>query len=192
MRKSPTLPIVKQRLDIVKVCYPKSADYCDFLWSIVRHWAVCCFSWELTFGFQSSSVQENIHSGMKKMLGGNSLMLHEMPDFVLKLFDKRNLNIERKLDGKSIIARLKAQYNAGLKNTIQRIKGCLNEFAIDMFLLNTEEAKNYVVTKLTSKYEILDALKMAEYRYNSHNRFECLVTLVIVEEIFQGFFLKHN
>ena len=70
------------------------------------------------------------------------------------------------------------------------MKTCLQDFAIDMFLTNLEEAKNYVVSFLTNKSDILDAIELTKYRNNSYKRFECLLKLVIDRAEYNGYFFK--
>jgi hypothetical protein len=64
LRLSPTMPVLKSRMEELLQVYtsPSARTYIDFLLSIAVTWAVCCFNWAFTLGYQSTAMHVGRHS----------------------------------------------------------------------------------------------------------------------------------
>ena len=80
LRKSPTLGVLRQRLDKLLIIYPSksAASYIALLWSIAATWTICCFNWELILGYRATTLQQGIHSSMKSRLHRQRIPVHEV------------------------------------------------------------------------------------------------------------------
>ena len=121
IREAPTVPECLRRLGILQLNYPGNKEYFGFLKAQQARWAVCCFTWELTFGYTSSSHQQSIHASLKARLAGNWISLHQAPDFIYKVLNTRKINRNRIVDGAKSPAT-----NSQLENDVAKTAGCAN------------------------------------------------------------------
>lgn len=96
LRKSPTLDALRQRLDQLFVVYPfkPASSYIAFLWSTSAHWALCCYNWDITLGYQATSLQEGIHSSMKSRLRKQKVAVQNVLSFFREVMLKSKFNME--------------------------------------------------------------------------------------------------
>ena len=150
LRKSPTLGELRQRLDRLLLVYPsKSAvSYIAFLWSTSAHWALCCYNWDLTLGYQAISLQEGIHSSMKSRLKKQRVAAHEVVSFFREVMLKRKFNMEYNSD-RSALKRLYLEADRrGLKSFSQKVHVYLTEEGQQITLELLSSGFNFNVEKL--------------------------------------------
>ena len=139
IRESSTVQEGLDRLAILERNYPGNKDYFNFLRAQQARWALCCFTWELTFGYVSSAHQESIHASLKAPLARNWMSLHLAPDFIFKTLNKRKLNRNRIVDGALSTVTIKqlvdAAKDAGCASLVASIQTCCRPLSLSLFVL---------------------------------------------------------
>ena len=177
LRKSPTLGELRQRLDRLLLVYPsKSAvSYIAFLWSTSAHWALCCYNWDLTLGYQAISLQEGIHSSMKSRFKKQRGAAHEVVSFFREVMLKRKFNMEYNSD-RSALKRLYLEADRrGLKSFSQKVHVYLTEEGQQITLELLSSGFNFNVEKLENEKEIIGCYDITKYRNTSAERFKLII-----------------
>lgn len=177
LRKSPTLGALRQRLDKLLVIYPSksAASYIAFLWSIAATWAICCFNWELTLGYQATPLQEGIHSSMKSRLRGQRVPLHEVVLFFREIMLKRKFNKECNSNRVTLKRLYVEAESRGLKAFSEIVHIYVTEEGQQISLELLSSGFNFTVEKLENEKEVLECYESTKYRNTSEERFKLII-----------------
>jgi hypothetical protein len=80
LRNSNSFMEASARLDLLK---DLGLSYSEWLRRNMQLWLRASFTWELTFGYEASSLQENIFSTMKRLLEGETILIHQVTIFYI-------------------------------------------------------------------------------------------------------------
>ena len=179
IREAPTVPEVQRRLEKVEECYPGSKTYVAFLRRTMSTWAICISAWILTFDFKASSMQEQIFSSLKVVLGHGRHPLHEFLKFLRAQLAGRQINIAVK-QSKQRTTELRDNANvAGFTNLFGVASAALTKEGELLLLEETINSTAYEVNELVKDEDINAALEEAAFRRSSYARFKCLTEEVL-------------
>lgn len=177
LRESPTLGDLRQRLDRLQIIYPsKSAvSYIAFLWSTSAHWALCCFNWDLTLGYQATSLQEGIHSSMKNRLRNQKIGVHEVVHFFRDVMCNRKFNRESNTERSTLKQLYHDAKEKKLSSLSEKFEIYLTEEAQQKAFKLLHSGFNYDVEKLENDNEIIESYEECKYRNTSAERFKLII-----------------
>lgn len=180
---------LRQRLDDLLLVYPsKSAEsYIAFLWSTSSHWALCCFNWDLTLGYQATSLQEGVHSSMKSRLKNQKIAVHEVVQFFRDVMLKRKFNMECNSDRVTIRRLYQEADDRGLKTFSEKVHIYLTEEAQQITLEVLSSGFNYTVEQIDIK-DILECYEHTKHRNTSAERFKLIIDNTLSDKYDVNFF----
>jgi hypothetical protein len=172
LRPSETMCILKERIDKISLVYtlPRAKSYLDFLYSTASTWAVCCFNWSFTLGYQSTAMQEGIHWSLKSRLCKKKVELHKVIDFFRDVMKTRRLTRERLTHADTLSQLHTRAEKSGCANFSASIKVYLTLEGHQDTLRRLNEALDYIVTPLLNETDLRSALVDAEVLRNSSAR----------------------
>ena len=178
LRLSETMCILKERIDKIALVYtsPPAQSYLEFLFSTAPQWAVCCFNWSFTLGYQSTAMQEGIHWSLKARLCKKKVELHKIVDFFRDVMSTRRLTRER-LSHADTLSQLHVRAaTSGCFEFSESIKIYLTLEGQQDTLRRLNEALNYLVSPLLTESSLRSALVEAEsFRTSSARRFSLFI-----------------
>jgi hypothetical protein len=180
LRTAPTIAHVRSRLNEVQMLFPGAKTYIKFLWDNVATWAACASEWQLTFGFQASSMQEGIFSALKSALRNKTLPAHLVPKFIREKMKTRLINRARKQIhvalGRS--DRLQTIAEKTCKTLVHHVQIFMDDHSQVLFLEEYEASDVYSAQKLAFPQEVQQMMPTAAFRQSSHRRFQCLIDML--------------
>lgn len=176
IRKGETRLDVRRRLDEVVERFPKSKSYVQFLWSSVELWALYETTWSLTFGFQSTAVQEGVHWSLKSGLLGNELPLHLVPAYIRKIMTRRTVlkYKQKKAVSKTLNRLLEDSKERGFKQFCDTANTYLTDEGLSLILIALDDSFAYNAEFLNVT-DLESVLPYIEFRGPSARRLKCLI-----------------
>jgi hypothetical protein len=96
---APSVSATFERLKTLATMYPHLEEYAlEDLWRTAPYWARCFRTWMLTFGLDTTALQEGAHASIKSQLGRNVVPLQEVPALLSDVFVRRTKTLELKTD----------------------------------------------------------------------------------------------
>ena len=129
----------------------------------------------MTLGYQATSLQEGIHSSMKKRLKNQKISLHEVVTFFREVMSKRKFNMECKTDRSTLKKLYEDAENRGLKPFSEMVHVYLTEQAQQITLELLNAGFNYTVEKLANEQEIINCYQNTKHRNTSAERFKLII-----------------
>jgi hypothetical protein len=190
LRKSPTLDALRQRLDKLKVIYPsKSAvSYIEFFWSTSAHWALCCYNWDLTLGYQATSLQEGVHSSMKIRLKKQKVALHEVVTFFREVMMKRKFTSDCNSDRMPLKKLYAEAEGRGFEPLSEILRVFLTEEAQQITLGLLNSGLNYNVEKIENDTALIECYEHTKFRNTSSERFKIIIDNHILNKYIGSFY----
>ena len=175
LRESPTLTILRDRLDEINIMYPSAVTYTDFLWRTSSTWALCSIGWSLNLGLQATSYQEGLHSTMKSMLSGKFVQLHRVVNFFREVTANRSYNFSRRHHDSPLPKLISKLEEYGCSNLVIAITTSLTLHGQTRLAESCEKGLNYTVHLLNNENEINECYKLTGHRHSSQARFQLII-----------------
>jgi hypothetical protein len=152
---------IKRCKDVVEI-FPEQSDY--FHKEIIPNMhRLVDFTriWQLTFGLDTTAIQENSFWTLKSKLGGNMIPLHQLPDFVHKCFTDRYMN-QVSRHSVALTSDLKNIEDNGFPELVSLLKGYASDSG-KIALVKVVKARNEnsidVMFDESAVYERMDSLQ---------------------------------
>lgn len=133
------------------------------------------FNWDLTLGYQATSLQEGIHSSMKNHLKKQRIAVHEIVQFFRDAIMKRKFNMECNSDRVAIKRLHQEASSRGFKSFSERVHIYLTEEGQQITLELLSSGFNYTVERIESEQELLESYENTKYRNTSAERFKIII-----------------
>ena len=182
LRESPTLTILRDRLDEIYIIYPSAATDTDFLWRTSSTWALCSIGWSLNLGLQATTYQEGLHSTMKSMLSGKFVQLHQIVYFFREITGNRSHNFSRRHHDSPLPKWISKLEEYGCSNLVIAMTTSPTLHGQTRLAESCEKGFNYTVHLLNNGKEIHECYKLTWHRHSSQARF-----VLIIEKQYPNF-----